>query len=210
MGRRTWGLVLLAALAVGLVALASNVTSEAQLSGEADEFLVVRFTLSKLVNAGTVWAGLAVLAGWLVRRPRPALLAGPLALVVALVAHYGVGRGIGMFDATVWSANVMWFVMAPLGAPLGLVGCAARRTDRWGLMARLLVPLGAVLEPFWSRMFSSPSILPWPDRVSDAVAGGVLFCAGCIGIAVVLVRHTRNRVSRPGVRPGSAARDSCQ
>lgn len=193
MERRAWRLALLAAVALGLGALASNITSEAQLSGEANEVLAVRFTLSKLVNAGTVWAGLAVLAGWLVRRPRPALLAGPLTLAVALVTHYGIGRIVGMFDGGVWAENAMWFAAVPLGIPLGLVGCATHRRDLVGLAARLLVPLGAVLEPFEVGMFSMPSILPWPDRASGHVAGVVLICAGCVGICLVLARHARQR-----------------
>lgn len=42
---------------LGVLALLSNITSLAQLGGEADLLLGVRTTLSLLLNAGTVWAG---------------------------------------------------------------------------------------------------------------------------------------------------------
>ena len=59
MAKRWWGLVIAAAITVALVSLASNITSESQLSAEANTLLAVRSTFSKLVNSGAVWAGLS-------------------------------------------------------------------------------------------------------------------------------------------------------
>lgn len=116
---------------------------------EADTLLAVRSTVSKLVNSGAVWGGLPILSGWLVRRRVQAAAAGIVACLVALVVHYGVGRLLGLFDPTVWTENRFWVVLAVVvGGPLALIGSAARRVDRWGLLARLVVPVGAVLEPF--------------------------------------------------------------
>jgi hypothetical protein len=168
--------------------LATNVTTVGQLSGEADTQLAARFTISKLLNAGTVWAGLGVLSGWLVRRPVQAAAAGTVSCLLALVAHYGLGRVLGLFDAGVWADNSSWFVAAIiLGGPLGLVGAIARRSDLWGLAARLVVPVAAILEPIAIGMFAEPVVMPWPGRVSSVISGTILLAAGTVGGAAILV-----------------------
>lgn len=197
MTRRGWWLVLAAATGLALASLASNVTTMSQLSGEADAVLVVRATVSKLVNSGAVWAGLAVLSGWLVRRPAQAFAAGIVACLLALVAHYGVGRVLGLFDSDVWTENSFWFVAAlVLGGPLGLVGAVARRPDLWGLVARLLIPAAAVLEPFVVGMFTSPAIMPWPGRVSSFVSAMILLGGGTAGGIKVLVAARKKHLTR--------------
>jgi hypothetical protein len=196
--RRGWLLALVAAVALALVSLASNVTTISQMSGEANMLLAVRFTISKLVNAGAVWAGLPILSGWLVRRPLQAAAAGTMAGLVALVVHYGVGQFFGMFDSDVWTANAFWFMAAVVvGGPLGLIGAAARRANLCGVLGRLTVPVGAVLEPFVLGMFTTPAVLPWPDRVSSIVGGVVLLTAGILGGTAVIVHHKQMHPAAP-------------
>lgn len=193
--RRGWALVIVAALGLALASWATNITSEAQLAGEADGFLTVRFTLSKLANAGTVWAGLGILCGWLVRRPLQAAAAGIAGSLFSLIAHYSLGLASGMFDATVWSENGYWFAAALIvGGPLGLVGAAARRSDLLGLAARLVVPLGAVLEPFMVNMLNVPRLFPQPERFSRVACGVTLLVAGFVsgaGVVVAVIRRRR-------------------
>lgn len=194
MARRGWWLVLAASVALALVSLASNVTTMAQMSAEANTLLAVRSTISKLVNSGAVWGALPILSGWLVRRPVHAAAAGIVACLIALLVHYGVGRLLGLFDPTVWTENQHWIGLAVVvGGPLGLIGAAARRVDRWGLMARLVAPVGAVLEPFYVGMFTMPAFVPWPSRVSSIVCGVVLLAAGTSGGAAPVVRHKRRQ-----------------
>lgn len=194
MARRGWWLVLAASVALALVSLASNVTTMAQLSAEANTLVAVRSTISKLVNSGAVWGGLPILSGWLVRRPGHAVAAGIVACLIALVVHYGVGQLLGLFDPAVWTENRHWIGLAVVvGGPLGLIGAAARGVDRLGLLARLVVPVGAVLEPFSVGMFTMPAIMPWPSRVSSIVCGVVLLGAGTSGGAAALVRHKRRQ-----------------
>ncbi|WP_430785778.1 hypothetical protein [Actinoplanes sp. G11-F43] len=198
--RRPWIGVLAAATVLALVSLASNVTTESQLSGEADTILAVRSTLSRLLNAGVVWGGLAVLAGRLVRRPLPAVAAGVLSGLAALAVHYAAGTLTGMFDADIWRYNAHWFVAAAVtGGPLGLVGAITHREDRWGLAARLVIPAGAVLEPFVLGWFTAPTLLPWPTRVAGYIAGAVLVAAGALGgLRALSRRRTGSRVGSPG------------
>jgi len=189
--------VLVAATVLALAALASNATTMSQIEAEANTLLAVRRTISQLVNAGTVWAGLAVVSGWLVRRPVQAFVAGIVALLVALVVHYGVGLILGMFDPNVWTENQIYFQGAVvLGGPLGLVGAIARRPDVRGLVARLVVPAGAVLEPFVIGMFTTPAIMPWPGRVASVISGLVLLTAGTVGCLTVLVAARKQQSTR--------------
>ena len=66
-----------------------------------------------------------------------------------------------------------------------------------GLLARLVVPVGAVLEPLYVGMFMMPAIIPWPGRVSSIVSGGVLLIAGTAAGAAVLMRHRRRSETPP-------------
>lgn len=192
MVRRAWWLTLAASVALALASVASNMTTPAQLSAQDNTLLALRSTVSKLVNSGTVWAGVSVLAGWLVRVRVQAAAAGIVAGLAALVVHYSVGQVLGRFDLTVWAQNWFWLVLAVVMAgPLGLIGAAAHRADRWGLLASLVVPVGAVLEPFVVGMFTMPSILPWPTRVSSTVSGSVLLITGTAAGATLLLRQGR-------------------
>lgn len=188
MQRRRWVLVSVAASVLALVALASNATNVSQQEGQADTLLAVRKTLSQLLNTGTIWAALAVISGWLMPRPVQAFVSGVLALLVALVVHYGVGSIFGMFDPTVWAENSYWFVAAVVtGGPLGVVGAIAHRPDSWGIAARLVVPVGALLEPFVIGMFTMPAIMPWSGRFASAIVGAILLATGILGCIKVLV-----------------------
>ncbi|WP_424809440.1 hypothetical protein [Rhodococcus sp. 27YEA15] len=196
---RSWAWVLVVAMALAWVSLASNITTGSQLFGEADIALAVRSTVGKVVNAGTVWAGLAVFSGWLVRRPLGAVVAGIVSLSVAIGVHYSTGLLLGMFDSDVWADNAQWLGAVVLGGLLGWVGAMGRRADLWGLVSRLVVPVGAVVEPFVRHMFTNPAFMPWPNRVSSVVAGVLLIAGGLVGGIAVLVVSRAKGVSAPAL-----------
>lgn len=202
-----WILVVAAALTLALASWMSNITTVAQLSGEADRLLAFRFTISMLANSGTVWAGLAILSGWFVRRPAQAAVAGIVGSELSLAAHYAAGRLSGMFDATIWDENSFWFLMGlVLGGPLGLIGAAARRSDAWGLFARLVVPVGALIEPIFVGLFSVPPMLPWPQRFASAVCGTTLMAGGVLGAVMILRLYKRNAGSPEAHLPPESRR----
>lgn len=182
--------VVVVASLVGIVALVSNLTTTAQLSGQADTVLTLRFMVSKLVNSGTVWGGLLILAGWFVRRPLQAALAGIIAGATALVVHYGLGHLFAVYQGEIWGSNWYWFIAALIfGIPLGLIGAAARRQDLWGLAAQLVIPLAAVVEPLMLSMLWPPQILPSPARVSSIACGVILIALGLLGAVFVSARR---------------------
>lgn len=179
--RSGWARALAAALLLAICSLLSNLTTAAQLAGRADVLLAIRLVFSKILNCGTAWAGLAIVAGWCVRRMRHAGLAGILCCELALVVHYGLGNLVGAMDLSTWWDNKSWFIGAlVLGGPLGACGAVARRRGWPGLAARLLIPLGAVVEPFLLHMFTAPAILPWPARLSSGICGILLLTFGLV------------------------------
>lgn len=184
--------MVLVSVVVAWASLASNITTVAQMSGQANALKAARLTVSMLLNSGTVWAGLPILAGWLVRRPFQAALAGVFSAELALVLHYATGRLIGVFEPGIWRENDYWFVFGLFCALLGPIGALARRVDGIGLLARLVVPAGALAEPFVVGMFAVPRLLPWPNRLASAACGSVLVGLGLVG-AVVLVRGQLRR-----------------
>lgn len=173
----------LAVVLLGVASLLVNITTDAQLSGEQQHLLALRRTFSLVLNAGTVWAGISVLAGALMRRPIPAAVAGMLAGTGALVVHYGLGEITGLMPTGSFGANTSWFIAALLtGAPLGLVGALTRVRTLWGTLARLVVPLGAIIEPWFVGWFTSNQ-RSWAESVSDVAAGAILTLLGLIGTA---------------------------
>ncbi len=205
MHARPW--LSLAAVCAGLalVSLASSWAPLAELAGQAPALSFLRKTVSKLVNCGTLWAGIAVLAGWLMRCPLTSLIAAVLAAEAALTLHYGLGQLMGLYDAGTWAENAHWFALGVLAcAPLGLVGRVARRASWLGCAARLVVPLGALAKPWVRSCFTQPAFLPWPERWSDAACGLILTTAGLVGIWAV-VRATA-LASRQGTAPTRSSR----
>lgn len=184
------------AKAVAVLALSSmvlNITLPWEMEGHWAQWSFVRKSISKVVNSGTAWAAISVYAGWYLRRLPEALVGGILAAEAALLLHYASGRFIGIYDDFVLVGNAYWFAAAlVVGAPLALVGWLARRGGVIGLVAALVVPLGALVEPFETGQFlpQYPGI-PWAERYSD-VAGGVLLLAlGVGGVLLVLTRARR-------------------
>ena len=145
---------------------------------------IAEFT-SKMLDSGWAWAALAVLVGWLAGRD-PALyraaaagaLTGTVALLLATLTYYGtdVLFGIDMYART----TVFWLVRAvAFGAPLGVVGACLRRPGWLGLLAGLVVPVGAaanmVLFPLWTGLDGETTAALWAQRtVWLAAAAGVV------------------------------------
>lgn len=192
---RGWLLVVALAAAVGAVSFLSNITSDEQLSGQADVVLAARWSLSLIVNAGAVWAALSVAAGYRARSRWAAVVSGAAAPTLALVVHYGAGVVTGWIGAATWSGdNLMWFAAAVLLGPfLGLIGHAARRPTGAGMAAALVAPAGAVLQPVIMGTLRWDGSVPWPNALAGLVSSIVLIVAGVTGVCAL----ARIRLSRP-------------
>jgi hypothetical protein len=140
--------------------------------------------VSLILDSGWAWAALAVAAGWLVSgglRPRTGVCVGALAGCIALLAAtatYYCGELLLTGDFA-WSWIVrFWLVGAvALGLPLGAVGATIRRPGPVGVLAALVVPVGAA---------ANMVVLPPPKE--SPVAGLVLLTVwGAAATATVLI-----------------------
>lgn len=126
------------------------------------------------------------------------MLAGVLGHLTALLVHYGVADLAGTVPWTDMAGNRYWFIQAVvLGLPLGLVGALSRRLDMWRLLARLVLPVGAIIEPFYLGMLSPLPFDIWSNRISGVIAGYLMVIAGINLSIVVIVRwRTKRRIGR--------------
>lgn len=185
---------ILAVVLLGVLSLIPNISTMAELSGQADATWFFRLMVSKALNTGIIWAGLGVYIGWLWGRVLVGALAAALASAGALVVHYSLGNLIGIMEPSIWAENLHWFAASfLLSAPLGVVGVLARRQCWLGLLCRLVVPLGAIAEPFVVGMFRWPArfSFPWPQIYSSYAVGAVSIALGIAGAVLVLARWRR-------------------
>jgi hypothetical protein len=149
---------------------------------------------SLILDAGWAWAALAVLAGWLGTRQATGgrslfrgAVSGLSALLCATAAYYGLDAVI---DHDTWwgVATEYWMIGSVLFGPvLGIVGALTRRRGWLGLLAGLVVPVGALLQ-----LVVLP---PTPDSLmADPVRLTVLIAA-VVGAAWVVVRSGVGRRS---------------
>jgi hypothetical protein len=142
---------------------------------------------SIVANFALVWAGTAVLAGWVARRWWLAALSGLVALLAAVAVYYSYGLSVGDREGlglvAVWPTARMWIALAVVGGPLlGLIGAACRLDGPSGLVARLVIPLGVLGELVWRLRWG----LPRQDPAS--MVGLSMLLALAVVLVVLAVR----------------------
>jgi hypothetical protein len=180
------------ALALALGALLGIATAAADgLSGGYPPNEAAR-AASVILNAGSTWAALAVLAGWLVRGSVAGSIAGVAALLLAVLGYYGWGVLAGDRTAIGFSgvagALRMWAVAAVVAGPvLGLAGATIRRGGWAGLLAGLVVPVGVLVEMLGIRGLGGDSFRIDPvlgfAQAAMVAAAVVAGCAVALGFA---------------------------
>lgn len=164
-----WLLVLLIGVLVGGGATAADAAADGLDPAALSRVAAI------VLNAGFVWAGAAVLAGWVIGSER--LVGGAVAGVVVLVML----GAIGAISGTVR----LWALAAVVAGPLlGVVGSLARQRDSLGYLCRIVVPVGAAVEVLIVRdlapeTFTSDPTMAWTQT-------GVLVAAALAIAAAVL------------------------
>jgi hypothetical protein len=144
--------------------------------------------VSMILNAGSVWAGLAVLAGWIAYGRLAGPFAGIVSLWCAVLGYYGWGVlagdrvdvGISGLSGAVRAWSIAALVLGPL---FGLAGTLIRRYDIVGSLALLVVPVGALVEVFVIRRLDRESFaidpaLAWAQAaIVGAALGGIAYAA---------------------------------
>ena len=149
--------------------------------------------VSQIMDSGWAWAALAFAAGLLTGTwPVRAALAGAAALLAATGAYYATDLlfGIDAYRQTVG----YWLIRAVVfGLPLGAAGALARRPGPAGLVAGLIVPLGAaanmVLFPVHTGLPGESSANRWAELT--------VWVAAVAGAALVTARFVRRRPVAP-------------
>jgi hypothetical protein len=161
----------IAGVALGAaVGLASSLTNASTLPA-------ARFA-GYVLNAGWMWAAVAVAAGWFVGTRGRGACAGVLALFTTTTAYYGMdsvlrGESLSLY----WGEMRGWWVVSVLfGSLLGVVGASIRRPGPTGRLAGLVVPVGAAVEmvwiPRWGGAIDLDPVLQWV-RIAVWIAAGV-------------------------------------
>lgn len=196
-----WVTIVKACLLLALASLLFNVALQPEIRGHWQTYSFVRKTLTQVVNSGTAWAGIAIFAGWKLFRWWESFAGGIAAAFMALIFHYASGMLLAHVTAGFLLVsgsddllgNLGWFRFSLIACgPLGFVGWVAQRQDWRGIAARLVVPTGAVLEPFLLGNFTAqPEILDWSDRFSPCASGVFLVLLGIGGYVLVIRSATR-------------------
>ena len=145
---------------------------------------------SLVLNSGAAWAAVAVLGGWLIGSTLRGVIAGPVALFLAVVAYYVVGAAAGSENPDGSVDQLIYFGLVALlvGPMLAAVGGGIRRRDVLSLVSALVVPLGVYAEAIWRasivQVQSDPARLP-ADIVLITLATG--------GAGVAVARYVAHR-----------------
>ncbi|GAA3481670.1 hypothetical protein [Streptomyces yanii] len=141
--------------------------------------------LSLLLDAGWSWAALAVAVGWVAGSRIRGALGGVAALVAATVSYY-------VMDLYLWDAGtdmVFWLVAGvPLGLILGVVGAVIRQPGLPGLIAALIVPVGAAVQMVVMRPGEG-----LVDALPATVAAGIVWTGAVLAAAWALRRFCCQR-----------------
>jgi hypothetical protein len=168
-------------------------------SAEGTGWAGVAKVLGFLVDAGWAWAAVGLTAGWLAGERLRGAVAGGVALLVATTAYYGTDSWLrGETFSRYWPEIARWWIAAVvLGAILGGVGAVIRHPGIVGLLAGLVVPVGAALE----MVLMPPGFGGRPVPVEAVCARWIVWAAAAVTAALVVVRATRvRRATQPASR----------
>lgn len=152
------------------------------LSNAGDSQLAV--VTSIILDVGWAWAGLAVAAGWLVGRPARGALAGVSALLAATTAYYALDSVLRDEPFSLYWPELQrwWLASVVAGAALGAVGAYVGRPGARGLLAGLVVPVGALVQMVTLPPGSGSLIVTPEMRLAQAI---VLVTSGVVAGAVL-------------------------
>jgi Family of unknown function (DUF6518) len=151
---------------------------------------------SLLLDVGWAWAAVAVGAGWLAGAIGRAMAAGAVSLLAATTTYY-VTDSLLRHESLVGyagEARYWWVASLTLGPFLGAVGASLVRTGAVGLLAGLIVPVGALVQTFVIQPGLASS-----SRPAAAWALVIVSVAALAGIGLVVARFVSQRSRRPGL-----------
>ena len=130
---------------------------------------------SLVLDVGWAWAAVAVASGWLAGTIVRAAMAGAVSLLSATTAYYLMDSVLRDESATGYlaEARYWWAASLTLGPFLGAVGAMLVRSGVIGLLAMLIVPMGALAQTLVLRPGLASSSRPaalWALVIVSAAA----------------------------------------
>jgi hypothetical protein len=149
---------------------------------------------SLLLDVGWAWAAVAVAAGWLAGAIVRAAAAGAVSLMAATAAYYFMDSLLReeSLAGHVGETRYWWLGSLTLGPFLGAVGASLVRSGAIGLLARLLVPVGALVQTIFLRPGLASS-----SRPAAVWALVIVSAAAVASISLVATRFATQRTRRP-------------
>ena len=147
---------------------------------------------SLVIDVGWAWAAVAVAAGWLAGTLVLGAVAGVVSLTSATAAYYLTDSVLREESVAGYGAEARYWWLASLmfGPFLGAVGAMLDRSGVTGLLAILIVPVGALVQTLFLRPGLAPTTRP------AALWAQVIVCTAAIaaislGVARFLTQRRR-------------------
>jgi hypothetical protein len=149
---------------------------------------------SLILDVGWAWAAVAVAAGWLAGAIVRGAVAGAVALMSATAAYYFMDSVLRDESATGYlgEARYWWLASLTLGPVLGAVGAMLVRSGVIGLLAMLIVPVGALVQ----TLFLQPGLAS-SSRAAALWALVIVSAAAVATISLGVARFVTQRSQRP-------------
>lgn len=152
--------------------------------------------VSLILDSGWAWAATAITVGWQVskvRRPEPgtftAALGGAFTLVAATTVYDLLEASFQGFAAGWDQVRVYWlWGSLLLGPALGVVGALIRHPGMAGVLAALVVPVGATINMI---MLPPPPESPVARAVVWTVWGAAIVVAGTVVTRALLMKRLK-------------------
>jgi hypothetical protein len=140
---------------------------------------------SLLLDVGWAWAAVAVAAGWLAGAIVRAAAAGAVSLLTAATGYYVMDSLLRQepLAGYIGEARFWWLASLTLGPFLGAVGASLVRSGAIGLLARLIVPVGALVQ----TIFLQPGLAS-SSRPAAVWALAIVSAASVASISLVAAR----------------------
>jgi hypothetical protein len=148
---------------------------------------------SLVLDVGWAWATVAVASGWLAGAIVRGAMAGAVSLMSATAAYYLMDSVLRDESATGYlgEARYWWLASLTLGPFLGAVGAMLGRSGVIGLLAMLIVPVGALVQ----TLFLQPGLAA-SSRPAALWALVIVSAAAVATISLGVARFVTHRSQR--------------